>query len=170
MADSRTFSTIGAMRLLVVRNTVRAASACRPRMRSTTRRAFCGEIRMYLASAFTIWSASMLSSLCCRLGGLLGCSRLHRMAPKSPRRRKLAQLVPHHVLRDVHRDELLAVVHRNGLPHEFGKYGRAPRPRAQHLLLVGRHHNRDLAFQVGVGKRSLLDGSAHFLTSSYSCA
>src|ERR1035437_3980683 len=169
MADSSTFSTVGAIRFLVVRNTVRAASACRPRMRSTTSRAFCGEIRMYRASALTILSASMLPSLCRRLGGLLG-SRLHRMAPERPRGRELAQLVPHHVLGDVHRDELLAVVHSHGLPHELGKYGGAPRPRADHLLLAGRDHNRDLGFQGGVSTLSLLDGSAHFLTSSCSCA
>ena len=37
----------------VVRNTIRAASAFRPRIRSTTSRAFCGEIRRYLPSALT---------------------------------------------------------------------------------------------------------------------
>jgi len=60
----RTFSTVGAMRLLVVRSVVNAAPACWPRIRSTTSRAFCGEIRIYRASAF----ACMLSSMPCRTG------------------------------------------------------------------------------------------------------
>src|SRR5580700_5540637 len=62
MADSRTLRTVGAMRLLTVRNVVRAAPACLPRIMSTTRRAFCGETRMYLASALIWVLGSMLPS------------------------------------------------------------------------------------------------------------
>src|SRR3954453_7781463 len=51
IADCSTFSTVGAMPLLVVRRVVSACPAFCPRIRSTTRRAFCGEIRIYLASA-----------------------------------------------------------------------------------------------------------------------
>src|SRR5580700_4487496 len=99
MADSRTLRTVGAMRLLTVRSVVRAAPACWPRIISTTRRAFCGETRIYLASAL-IWIASSISFLLCRLGRLLR-GRLHGMALERARGRKLAQLVADHVLRDV---------------------------------------------------------------------
>jgi len=58
MADCSTFSTVGAMRLLVVRSVVNACPAFWPRIRSTTSRAFCGEIRMYLASAFACMKLS----------------------------------------------------------------------------------------------------------------
>src|SRR3954469_20927203 len=104
MADCSTFSTVGAMRLLVVRSVLNAAPACLPRIRSTTRRAFCGEIRIYLASAL-----ACMTSLYISLGRLrrLLCRRLHRVTLEGPGRRKLAELVPHHILGDIHRDELL---------------------------------------------------------------
>src|SRR5215472_613105 len=95
MAEWRTFSTAGAMRLLVLRSVVIAAPAFCPRIRSTTSRAFCGETRMYLASAF----ATMKSSLG-RLRRLLR-SRLHGVALEGAGGRELAELVAHHVLRDV---------------------------------------------------------------------
>src|SRR5213592_3737955 len=57
-------------------------------------------------------------------------------AAQQPRRGDLAQLVPHHVLRDVHRDEFVPVVHREGVAHEIGCDGRAARPGLEHLLFV----------------------------------
>src|ERR1017187_9242123 len=63
MADCSTFSTVGAMRLLTVRSVVMAAPACLPRIISTTRRAFCGETRMYLASALIWVLGSMVYSI-----------------------------------------------------------------------------------------------------------
>src|SRR5579862_4760546 len=145
MADCRTFSTVGAIRLFVVRRVVSAAPAFFPRIRSTTRRAFCGETRRYLDSAFTLMLGSIgfSSGGLCRLRGLLRRSSgtrarrgLHRVAFELARRRKLAKLVPHHVLRDVHRNEFLAVVDRDRLSHKLGKNRRPPRPRADHLLLI----------------------------------
>src|ERR1039457_7320534 len=61
MALCSTFSTVGAIRLLVVRSVVNAAPACWPRIKSTTNRAFCGEIRIYRASAFACMLSSMRS-------------------------------------------------------------------------------------------------------------
>src|SRR5205809_999288 len=51
IADSSTFNTVGATRLFTVRSISRAESALIPRIKSTTSRAFCGDMRMYLASA-----------------------------------------------------------------------------------------------------------------------
>src|ERR1019366_3342553 len=95
MALCSTFSTVGAIRLLVVRSVVSAAPAFWPRIRSTTRRAFCGDTRMYRASALILVLASMVPSLC-RFGRLLG-RRFHRVALEGPRGRKFAKLVTHHV-------------------------------------------------------------------------
>src|ERR1039458_5828487 len=110
MADCSTFSTVGAMRLLAARKALNAAPACMPRMRSTTRRAFCGETRMYLASAL-----DSILFLLCRLGRLLRGRRFHRVTPEAARGRKLAHLVPHHVFGDIDRNEFLAVVYRHGV-------------------------------------------------------
>src|ERR1017187_5563156 len=85
------------------------------------------------------------------------------MPLEGPGGRKFSELVAHHVLRDVHRDELLAVVDRDGMPHELRKNGGTPRPGADHLLLVGGIERHQLGFEVSVGKWSLLDGSAHVL-------
>src|SRR5438067_7691322 len=104
IADCSTFSTVGAIRLLVVRSVVSAAPAFCPRIRSTTRRAFCGEIRMYLASALACMP-SLEILLLCRLRRLLR-SRLHRVAFERARGRELAQLVSDHVLGDIHGNKL----------------------------------------------------------------
>src|SRR6266852_3752245 len=53
MAERSTFSIDGATRLLVVRKMLMASPAFWPRIRSITSRAFCGDVRMYLASALT---------------------------------------------------------------------------------------------------------------------
>src|SRR5690348_570353 len=53
MAERSTFSTTGAMRLLVDRRMVIAVPAFWPRIKSTTSRAFCGVVRTYLASDLT---------------------------------------------------------------------------------------------------------------------
>src|ERR1039458_2581117 len=156
MADCSTFSTVGAMRLLTLRSRLKASPACMPRIISTTRRAFCGETRMYLASALTGVLGSMLASLCRRLSRFLrGC--LHRMAFKYPGGGELAEFVTHHILGDVHRNELLAVVDRDGIPDELRKNGGAPRPGADHLLLVGGGQHRHLGFEMRIDKRSLRD-------------
>src|ERR1035438_4742652 len=57
------FDDLDVDRLFVSEAYVNAAPACMPRIRSTTRRAFCGETRMYLASALTWVLGSMLLSL-----------------------------------------------------------------------------------------------------------
>src|ERR1035437_7096895 len=172
MALCSTFSTVGATRLLVVRSVVNAAPACWPRIRSTTSRAFCGETRIYRASAFTCMLSSMPSDVwreCLgRLHALLR-RRLHRVSLEGAGGRKLAQLVSYHVLGHIHRDELLPVMHRHGVPHKLRKDGGSPRPCAHDLLLIGRRQHRQFGFQVSIGKRSLFYASAHCLTSSCSC-
>src|SRR5690242_12688027 len=106
MADCSTFSTVGAMRLLAARSVFNAAPAFCPRIRSTTRRAFCAETRIYLASALACMPVSLFFLR--RLPGLLGRG-LDRVALERPGGRELAQLVPHHVLGHVHGNELLPV-------------------------------------------------------------
>src|SRR6185437_5772501 len=160
MADCSTFSTVGAMRLLTVRSVVNAFPACWPRIMSTTRRAFCGETRIYLASALASIS---IPSNGRRLGRLPGFfrSRFYRVSFERAGRGKLAQLMPHHVLGDVHRNELLAVVHGDGVPHELGKNRGTARPGANDLLFIRRAEHHELGFQVRIGKRSLLYASSH---------
>src|SRR5512138_2832588 len=71
----------------------------------------------------------------CRLGCLLR-GRLSGVSFKRPGGRKFSQLVAHHILGDVHRNELLPVVHGDGVPDELRQDGRTPRPRPDHLLLI----------------------------------
>src|SRR5262245_35081935 len=94
------------MRLLVDRRMLMAVRACWPRMRSTTSLAFCGETRIYRASARASMAVSLL---------LL---RLVRVTFEGSRRRELAELVPNHVFGDVHRNELLAVVDSDRVANE----------------------------------------------------
>lgn len=59
------------------------------------------------------------------------------MTAEDAGRSELAKLVTHHVLGDVHRDELIAVMHGDSLTHKVGRYHRSSRPRLDGNLLVG---------------------------------
>src|SRR5664280_1357360 len=83
------------------------------------------------------------------------------MSLERPRRRKLAQLVSHHVLGHVHRNKLLAIVHGNGVAHKFGKDRRTPRPGLDYLLVVGLVQHLDLYGQVRINERALLCRTCH---------
>src|SRR5882724_3683970 len=98
--------------------------------------------------------------------GLLGHS-LHRVTFECPGRRKLSQLVTHHILGNIYRDELLTVMAGQRMPDEFRKNCRAPRPGLDDLLLVLHVHRLHLLFQVLVDERSFFYGTTHmslFLT------
>src|SRR6266571_270627 len=131
----------------------RASMTCRPRTRSTTRRALRGEILTYLAVAF----ASITHFL------------LERRAPlgvvpvraEHPGGSELAQLVPHHRLRDEHRHVLAAVVDGDGVPDHLGHDGRAAGPGAEDPLVPSLVHVLDLGHEVVVHERTLLHRSRH---------
>src|ERR1700722_2133022 len=154
MAESSTFSTVGAMRLLVWRKIMRASLAERPRIKSTTRRAFCGDDRIYRASAL----ACIVYPLR-RLGGLLRWrgGGFHRMALEHSRRGKLTQLVAHHVFGDVHRNEFLPVVDAQGVADKIRNNGGAPRPGPHHFLFVLGVHVRHLLGEVVVDERAFFE-------------
>src|ERR1700731_1494100 len=69
-----------------------------------------------------------------------------------------------HVLRDVHRDKLPAVVDGDGVTHELGQDGRAPRPRTDYLLLIRGVQRIQLFFQMTVSERPFFNGTSHLLS------
>src|ERR1035437_4579560 len=130
MAERNTFSITGAIRLVEKWTVFSACSTRMPLMVSRTSFAFCGLVRWNLASArnsrtfstaiFDItlilqtisapaFGASCTTRLKPKLLGLrggLGCTC--GVALERARRGELAQLMTHHVLRHVDRDELAA--------------------------------------------------------------
>src|SRR5688572_10445375 len=114
MAERSAFSMSRATAFLVKRRIERASPALRPRIRSRTSPAFWAEVRTYLAVALTssIGNPLRLAARAGRLGHLL---HLGGVALEGAGGRELAQLVTDHVLRDVHGDELLAVVDGQGV-------------------------------------------------------
>src|SRR5947209_2245231 len=89
---------------------LRASSTFLPRTRSTTRRTFCGDAFRYLnvavaSIAILLFRGRRRCRFCCLL------DLLAAVAPERAGERELAELVPDHVLGDVHRHELAAVVH-----------------------------------------------------------
>src|SRR5262245_49288627 len=115
-ADRSTFAISRAIILRVNCSVASAWLTLLPRMRSHTRPAFWADVRTPRAVACASTIAIHLSlgwrsrSRSRGSGRLL---RLCRVSLERPRRRELAELVPDHVLGDVHGDELLAVVHRH---------------------------------------------------------
>src|SRR5215469_5740212 len=82
------------------------------------------------------------------------------MALKRPSRGKLTQLVSHHILCNVNRNELLAIVHRDGVPDHFREDRRPSRPRPDNLLFEAAVQQLDLLHQVIVYKRPLFQRTA----------
>src|SRR5947209_14534376 len=109
-ADSSTFTSVRFARSGESVRIRRASSTCRPRMRSTDRRSFRGEIRMY----FELAVASILLLL--EGGAPLGVVAVH---PEDPGHGELSELVPDHRLGDEDRHVLLSVVHGDGMPHHL---------------------------------------------------
>src|SRR5690606_3702405 len=99
------------------------------------------------------WSTSSLGPLVLRRA---------RVPAEQPRRRELAELVAHHVLRHVHGYELVPVMHGERVAHELGKYRARTRPRLHDPLLVARVHRLDPAPQAVLNERSLLYASRHW--------
>src|SRR5581483_6179416 len=93
--------------------------------------------------------------------GLLGALSCRRVALEDARHRELAELVPDHVLRDVHRDVLLAVVHGDRQADEVGHDRRAARPGLDRTLVARAARLVHLGLEVVIDERALLDGTRH---------
>src|SRR5919109_4938828 len=78
------------------------------------------------------------------------------MSAEGARGCELAQLVPHHLLRDEHGHVLAAVVDGNRVADHLREDGRRPRPGADHALLVLVVHRLDAAHQPLLDERALL--------------
>src|SRR3989442_13703186 len=127
-AERRTFSTIGAAARGVYWSVASASPTDFPRIWSSTSRAFRADTGTKRARA------SVRTAL--RLPRGRGRSLLSRAVRlERAGHRELTQPVTDHVLRDVDRDELLAVVDGERVADELRRDRRAARPRLQHLLL-----------------------------------
>src|SRR5262249_39425986 len=73
----------------------------------------------------------------------------------------LPELVTHHVLGDVDRDELVPVVDRERVPDELGRDRGPTRPRLEHATLVHAVQRLELLQELRVHVRTLLDRTAH---------
>src|SRR2546428_5360208 len=82
-------------------------------------------------------------------------------AAEDPGRHELAELVTHHVLGDVDRNELVAVVDRERVTHELRQDRAAPRPGLEHPLVAAAIESLDLADQGIHHVRPLLDRTRH---------
>src|SRR6476469_3273785 len=141
-----------------------ASDADRPRIRSTTRRAFIGVNRAYRRVARLRGSSS--PAFLAFIVRLLTAPRpavVLQLTQEGPRRRELAELVADHRFGDEHRDVLAAVVHRDRVPEHVGDDRGPARPRLDHglgILVVRRVH---LLEQVVVDERALLETAGHLV-------
>ncbi len=83
------------------------------------------------------------------------------MAPEQPRGGELSELVANHVLRDVHGNELVTVVHRDRMPDEIRRNGTRPRPGLDDRSLISGIHSVDLGKQLSVEVRTLPNTTRH---------
>src|SRR5688572_23124377 len=127
-------------------------------MRSTTIRILRGLIPTERAIARASIFLSPLAPLA-RLGALV--DKLAAMALEGARGGELAELVPDHVLGEVHRDELVAVVHGQRVSDELRRDGRGARPGLEDPPLVALVHLPDLLQEAVLYERPLLQTPRH---------
>src|SRR5262245_13392561 len=92
-----------------------------------------------------------------------------RVALEDARRRELAELVPDHVLGDVDRNVLVAVVDAERQPDELRQDGRSPAPDLDHFRTAGRARGIRLLQQITVDKRAFPYRAGHSLAPQTFC-
>src|SRR6185295_15029671 len=150
IAESKSFSTSRVAPSGEKRRMRCASATCCPRIMSTTRRIFRGEVRMCLAVAFA-------------------CNDLPHSRPalvpgvRTERARgcELSELVPDHRLRDEDRHMFAAVVHGDRVPDHVRHHRGTTRPSLDDPLVAAFVHVVDLHHQVLVDERTLLHRPRH---------
>src|SRR5574340_526576 len=141
IADSSTFLMIPAPFFGLKARIFSAFSTRRPRIWSATRRPFCADRRVPRKIAET----SIMRSLFLRL-------LVRDVALEGTRQRKLAQLVPDHVLGHEYRNMLTTVMHRNRQADEIGQHGGTARPGLDRALVIGAADGFNFFQQMPVDK------------------
>src|SRR5450759_740857 len=142
------------------RRSAAASSTGLPLIASVMRRAFRVDPRRYLAVAETRMSIAPLPQAAGPVGGLA-------VPAIRAGGGKLAEAVSDHVLGDVHRHVLLAVVDGNRVPDEVGEDDGRARPGLQDLSFAPLVHVLHPGEKPGLDERSLLDRSRHALAPLY---
>src|SRR6185369_12227503 len=163
------FLTSCAMRFFEKVSSLTADDAFLPRMVAATRSSLRGLTRTVRSTALASFSASRRL-----LEGLLIAALLlrdllvARVGREGAGRRELAELVTDHLLGDVHRDELLAVVDAEGEPDELRQDRRTTRPGLDHLVAHAAACLLGLLDQAALDERAFPDGTCHCLSPSAS--
>src|SRR4051812_15444674 len=161
IALSNVFFTVCAMRRLLKVSVATASAAVRPRISPAARLSLRGEARMFRVIA----CASVAGRVRSCFGLLIGSASLRLLVGGVPRegarRRELAELVADHVLRDLHRDELLPVVDPEGQADELRQDRAAARPDLDDLVARRSPGGLRLGKQVAVDKRPLPYAARH---------
>src|SRR6185369_2336651 len=134
IAERMHFSILLAARFFVNRKIANAWLTSLPRIISTTSRAFWADPRKYFALAVASIVSLVTYLLFGRRSRDLACL-FHlraRVALERSRRRKLTELVAHHVFRHVDRQMAFAVVHSEREPNHVRRDRRATRPCLDH--------------------------------------
>src|SRR3954466_14107077 len=148
IADSSAFLMIPAAFFCVKLRMLIAWSTFLPRTRSATSRPLSAERR----TPRTIERVSIVMCPLLLRGLLVG-----RVALERARERKFTELVADHLVGDVDRHVLLAVVHGDRQADEIGQDRRAARPGRDRLLVLGGARLLDLRREVMVDERALLE-------------
>src|SRR3989344_1709864 len=93
----------------------------------------------------------------CRLSG----RHLTAVSFKFTCEAELTKLVPHHLLCDVHRKKIFAVMHRKGKPHKLRRDIRAPWPGFDDPLIALLDHLHDLLVELWINVWAFLGGACH---------
>src|ERR1035437_1096661 len=151
MADSSTLRMITAAFFCVNCKMFKAWSTFLPRIRSATRRSLSTDKR----TPRRVARVSMVTSL------FLLDFFVRRMTLESTGERELTQLVANHLIGDIDRHVLFAVVHRDGQTDEFGQNHGATRPSLNRLFDFGGNGLVGFCYQVVVDKGTFFERASH---------
>ena len=83
------------------------------------------------------------------------------MRAERARRRELSQLVPYHILSNVDRNELVAIMHSKRVSDKVWRNRRPPRPSAHNLLVTRLIHTLDFDGQMTVNEGTFFNRTRH---------
>src|SRR5215469_11155189 len=154
IADSSTRLMILAPFFGLKVSTLSALSTGMPRIWSATSRPFWADRRTPRRIALVSIAASLFPRRRRRRRNHL---LVRRVSLERAGQGEFAELVPDHVLGDVHRNMLLAIVDGDSQPHEVRRNRRAPRPGLDRPLVRGGPCRLDFRLEVMIDERPLLD-------------
>ena len=174
IADSKRASIRAAPCLGSNLSTLRACCTFLPRTKSATKRIFCGEVGTFFS--FAIASISCIYR-CTRTTRFTADNR-HRagflaftfiffgyVTTEVPGRGKFPKLMAYHIFGYIHRNKLVTVVYRKGMPYKIRRHHAAAAPGFYYGFFAGIIEHGNLGIKASINIRAFFQRTSHVIFS-----